>query len=253
MAWIDDIITPTLPYHRQVTKQFPYTSSEGTDNVRYIMTWFRMAYPGCRYKALAAMCGCFNGESRLNPAAILGFRDYAYLFANRKKAFGIVQFVPGCLPTDHDEQYWQNYHGNGKPIFYYYLKNKGLGTNIHTLYTDTGYATDLRVQLQYISDGNGWKRQTSTSYNPVYNKSYTGSFRDFLYDETQDLGNTTAWFYAGFIRSGGPSTALPAYIRFANGVYDKFVSEFGDDVPIPPKPPTRPRNFIIIAKASGLF
>ena len=218
MAWIDDIITPTIPYHRQVTKQFPYTSSEGTDNVRYIMTWFRMAYPGCRYKALAAMCGCFNGESRLNPAAILGFRDYAYLFANRKKAFGIVQFVPGCLPRDHDEQYWQNYHGNGKPIFYYYLKNKGLGTDINTLYTDTG------------------------------------AFHDFLFDETQDLGNTTAWFYAGFIRSGGPSTALPAYIRFANGVYDKFVSEFGDDVPIPPKPITPPATkFIIIAKAANLF
>lgn len=253
MAWIDDLPNPALPYHREVTKQFPYTTANGQDNIRYIMTWFRATFPACKYKALAAMCGCFNGESRLNPAAIYGFNDYPYLFANRRRAFGISQFVPGCLPTTGTEQDWQNYHGTNRPIFYYYLKNKGLGTDIYTLYTDTGYATDLRVQLQYITDQNGWKRQTSSSYDPVYGKSYTGTFRDFMYDETQDLGHSTAWFYAGFVRSGSPSVALPRYINYANGIYDMFLSEFGDDVPPQPVPPAQRKSWIIVAKGAGLF
>ena len=199
------------------------------------------------------MCGCFNGESQLNPSAIFAFNDYPYLFANRKRAFGISQFVPGCLPTTDTEQHWQNYHGTGKPIFYYYLKNKGLGADIYTLYTDTGYASDLRVQLQYITDENGWKRRTSARYDTLFGMQYTGSFRDFMYDESQDLEHTVSWFYAGFIRSGTPSEALPNYARYAKAIYDLFESEFGDDVPPQPVPPTQRKSWIMVAKGAGLF
>lgn len=268
MAWIDELVNPSLPYKRVNGEKYFYTSSQGKIQLRYIMTWFRTKYPAVKYKALCAMCGCMNGESALNPANIYNFQNYSALFSNRMLAFGICQFIPGCLPRSETEEHWQNYHGTNRPILYYYLKNHGLGSDINTLYTNTGYATDLRVQLQYICDQNGWKRQTIKKYNPVYNKTYSGNFTTFLYDDTEDLGNTTAWFYAGFIRSGTPSSALPSYIRGANGIYSLMYNEFGGDSPKPPDPdpdppgpdpdpePTPPgqsSKFIIIAKASGLF
>lgn len=273
MAWIDDLPNPNLPYYRENTYRYFYTSEKGKANIRYIMTWLRAKYPQCQYSSMVAMCGCFNGESSINPATVFGFNSYTYLFNNRKRAFGIVQFVPGCKPKDHDESYWQNYHGTGKPIFYYYLGNKGLGSDIYTLYTNTGYATDMRVQLQYICDQNGWKRSTSKTYDPVYNQSYSGTFYDFLHNTSYDVGHRTAWFYAGFVRSGGPSTAEPNYIRYANAIYPIFYNEFGGDTPEPdpdpdpgpdpgpdpePEPEPEPdykikRNFIIVAKSSGLF
>lgn len=253
MAWIDDLPNPNLPYNRINGEKYFYTSSNGQTNIRYIMTWFRMRFPGCKFKAMAAICGCMNGESAINPATIYGFNNYQYLFENRKRAFGLCQFIPGCLPTDHDENYYQNYHGTNKPILYYYMKNHNLGSDINILYTNTGYATDMRVQLQYISDMNGWKRTTSTSYDPVYGKSYTGTISDFMNDTQYDTGHMTAWFYAAFIRSGSPSVALPRYINHANAIYDLFQSEFGDDTPVPPKPPAQYKSFIIIAKGAGLF
>lgn len=273
MAWIDDLPNPNLPYYRENTLKYWYTSQKGQANIRYIMAWLRTAYPNCQYASMVAMCGCFNGESSLNPATVFGFNNYQYLFNNRKRAFGISQFVPGCLPRDESESYYQNYHGTNKPIFYYYMKNKGLGSDIHTLYTNTGYATDLRVQLQYIKDQMGWKRTTSTRYDPVYNGVYTGSFYDFLHNTSFDVGHRTAWFYAAFVRSGGPEKAEPAYIGYANSIYPLFYSEYGTDTPEPDPDPDEPgdddddededddqepqdkrkSNFIIIAKGSSLF
>lgn len=268
MAWIDELPNPPLPYKRINGEKYFYTSAQGKVQLRYIMTWMRIKYPAAKYKALCAMCGCMNGESALNPANIYGFQNYNALFSNRKLAFGICQFIPGCLPRDHDETYWQNYHGTNRPILYYYLKNHGLGSDINVLYTNTGFASDLRVQLAYICDQNGWKRSTLVRYNPVYNRTYSGNFTTFLYDDTEDLGNTTAWFYAGFIRSGTPSSALPSYIRGANGIYSLMYDEFGGDSPEPPDPGPDPpgpdpepepipqpksSKFIIIAKGAGLF
>lgn len=275
MAWPDTLPSPNLTYYRENTQKYFYTSQKGQANIRYIMTWLRIAYPQCQYGSMVAMCGCFNGESSINPATVFGFNNYQYLFNNRKRAFGICQFVPGCLPRDHDEQYYQNYHGTNKPIFYYYLKNHSLGSDITQLYTNTGWATDMRVQLQYIRDGNGWKRSTSANYDPVYNQSYSGTFYDFLHNTSYDTGHRTSWFYAAFVRSGGPSTALPKYIQYANAIYPIFYNEFGTDSPTPdpdPDPPNpddpddpgdddddeepfdkRKSNFLIIAKGSSLF
>ena len=74
-----------------------------------------------------------------------------------------------------------------------------------------------------------------------------------MYDESQDFEHTVSWFYAGFIRSGTPSEALPNYARYAKAIYDLFLSEFGDDVPPQPVPPEHRKSWIIVAKGAGLF
>lgn len=247
-------------YHRTFTERYNYDTSNGQDNARYIFKWMMSRQSNVQYAPVCGMMGCFNGESRLNPAAVFGFNNCAYLLQNRKRAFGICQFVPGCKPLDHDENYYQNYHGTGKPIYYYWLANH-LGDNLTTLYNENDApCSDMDAQLEYIYNQNGWKRTTATSYAVITGKSYSGTFSDFLTSTSYSVSEYAEWFYAAFVRSGSPSAALPRYAQFATEIYNAFYSEFGGGSPtpppLPPAPPVplpKPSNFLIVAKAAGLF
>lgn len=246
-------------YHRTFTQRYGYETSDGHDNARYIFNWFLTRQSGVKYDPLCGMMGCFNGESRLNPAAVFGFNNCAYLLQNRKRAFGICQFVPGCKPKDHDENYYQNYHGSGKPIYYYWLANH-LSDNLNYLYNENDApCSDMDAQLEYIYNQNGWKRSTSSQYAAITGKSYSGSFSDFLTSSGKSIPEYAEWFYAAFVRSGSPDVALPRYAQFAQGIYQEFYDEFGGGEPHPPIPPVppvplpKPSNFLIVAKAAGLF
>ena len=119
--------------------------------------------------------------------------------------------------------------------------------------------SDMDAQLEYIYNQNGWKRSTSSSYAAITGKSYSGSFSDFLTDSGKSTAQYAEWFYAAFVRSGSPSVALPRYAQFAEGIYQEFYDEFGGGEPQPPIPPAPPvplpktHNFLIVAKAAGLF
>lgn len=252
-------------YHRTFTERYNYDTANGQDNARYIFKWFFSRQTGVQYEPLCGMMGCFNGESRLNPAAVLGFHDCAWLLQNRSKAFGVCQFVPGCLPLTHDANYWQNYHGSGKPIFYYWLANH-LRDDLNYLYNENDApCSDMDAQLEYIYNQNGWKKVTDgDKYSPITGRSYRGSFSDFLTSTDYTPSEYAEWFVGAFVRPGGPSVAVPRYANFANSIYTAFYSEFGggDPPPTPPTPPVPPpppvpifkkSNFIITAKAAGLF
>ena len=247
-------------YNRTFTQRYNYDTEDGKTNARYIFNWMLTRQSNVQYTPLCGMMGCFNGESRLNPAAVFGFNNCAYLLQNRKRAFGICQFVPGCKPTDHDENYYQNYHGTGKPIYYYWLANH-LRDDLNYLYNENDApCSDMDAQLEYIYAQNGWKRKTATSYAVITGKSYSGSFSDFLTNTDYNVAEYAEWFYAAFVRSGSPSTALPRYAQFAAEIYDAFYDEFGGGSPtpppIPPAPPVplpKPSNFLIVAKSAGLF
>lgn len=248
-------------YHRTFTQRYGYETTEGHDNARYIFNWFFTRQSGVQYPPLCGMMGCFNGESRLNPAAVLGFNNCAWLLqsANRKKAFGVCQFVPGCKPLDHDENYYQNYHGSGKPAFYYWLANH-LRDDLNYLYNENDApCSDMDAQLEYIYQQNGWKRTTSPSNSPITGKSYSGSFSDFLTSTGKSVAEYAEWFVAAFVRPAGIDVATPRYAKFGQAIYQEFYDEFGGGQPQPPIPPVppvplpKPSNFLIVAKAAGLF
>lgn len=267
MSWLDTLHSVNLPYNRTFTEQYGYETEKGKQNARYIFTWFMTRTTGVQYAPMCGMLGCFNGESRLNPAAVLGFRNLAYLLNNRFKAFGICQFVPGCLPTSQTPEYWRKYHGTNKPIYYYWLADHIEGSSLNTLYTENdGPCSDMRAQLEYIYKQNGWKTRTSTDYAVLTNKSYSGTIEDFLHSTRYSVREYAEWFYAAFVRSGSASLALPKYAQFAERIYAAFYDEFGSGSPEPPpgpdpgpdpepepEPIPQRRNFIIVAKAAKLF
>jgi len=268
MAWLDTLHSVNLPYNRTFTEKYGYETEKGKQNARYIFTWFMTRTTGVQYAPLCGMMGCFNGESRLNPAAVFGFNSLQYLLNNRFKAFGICQFVPGCLPTSKTPEYWRKYHGTNKPIYYYWLADNQ-GGSLNTLYTEpNGVCSDMRAQLEYIYKENGWKRTTETKYAVLTNKVYRGSINDFLQSTRYSVREYAEWFYAAFVRSGGAARALPVYANFAERIYKAFYDEFGDgsDPPTPgpepgpdPEPEPEPvperklSNFIVVAKAAKLF
>lgn len=251
--------TYNAPYDRTTWRNMVLSQSQMQENAIYIYDYMATKY-NWTLNAVAGMLGNLESESTMNPArpqnnavknqwwdSAPGRTGTAPHPTTTWYGFGLFQVTP-----------W--YAGPGTKRYNpHTLGNWAISKGYTASYADGGTICGMDVQLDWLIEGAAVHFNNPDDNNRDQAKWYQDSRADFNAPTPTDYGRSTQspescarTFYWNLERSGALDPgSRPTLAR-------KWYTYLKEHAPTPPTPPTptptgHTRNFIIIAKASGLF